>query len=117
MDDKAVVHDANLVADLTGDAKILLDHEDRDPGRLDLVEAGDERADDRRREALGRLVDQEELARLDDRACDRQHLLLPARERPGARQPEFLQSRKEAEDPGKTRVVERADARAENEVL
>ena len=41
--------------------------------------------DDRRREALGRLVDQQQLARLDDGARDGEHLLLSARERAGAR--------------------------------
>ena len=74
-------------------------------------------ADDRRREALGRLVDQQQPARLDDRAGDRQHLLLAARQRAGARQPELLQRRKEAENPVQPRVVERPLARAEHQVF
>jgi hypothetical protein len=41
MDDAAIVHDANLVADLARDAKVLLDEQDRDARRLDLVEAGE----------------------------------------------------------------------------
>ena len=117
MDDAAVVHHPHLVADLDRDAEILLDEQDRHPGRLDLPQALDQRADDRRREALGRLVDQQKLARLDDGAGDRQHLLLSARERARARQPEFLERRKEPEDPLEARVVERPLARAEHEVL
>ena len=70
--------------------------------RLISLQALDQRADDRRRQPLGRLVDQQQPARLDDRARDRQHLLLPARERAGARQPEL------ASAPGRSRRSSRA---------
>jgi len=78
MDDAAAVHDADVVADLLRDAEILLDQQDRRAGALDLLKAFDQRANDRRRQALGRLVDQQQAARLDDRPGNRQHLLLAA---------------------------------------
>src|SRR4029077_15329232 len=45
---------------------------------------------------LGGLVEQQEAGGLDQRAREREHLFLSARERTGARQPEFLQRREEA---------------------
>ena len=56
-------------------------------------------------------------ARLDDGAGDRQHLLLAARQRARARQPEFLQRREEAENPFEPGVVERPVARGEHEIF
>src|SRR6185437_1626811 len=61
--------------------------------------------------------DEQEFARLDDRAGDRQHLLLAAGERARPREPEFSQRREEAEDPVETGAVERTRARPEREVL
>ena len=47
----------------------------------------------------------------------REHLLLPAGQRSGARQPELLQRREEAENPVETRLVHRSLARRKHEVL
>ena len=117
VDDAAVVHHAHEIADFLRDAEILLDQQDRRAAALDLLQAIDQAADDRRRKALGRLVDQQQPARLDDRARDRHHLLLPARQRARAREPEFPQRGKEAENPLQPRLVERPFARAEHEVF
>ena len=74
--------------------------------RLQLAEGVDQVVDDRRRQALARLVDQQQLARLDDGARDRQHLLLPARQLAGRVEPELLQRREQAEDPVQPRRVQ-----------
>ncbi len=117
MDDAAVIHHRDRVAERARDPEILLDQQDGGAPALQLLERLDQHVDDRRREALGRLVDQHELARLDQGARDRQHLLLTARERARRQQPEFLERREQPEDPAEPRVVERAIARGQHHVL
>jgi hypothetical protein len=85
VNDAAVVHHAHEVAEFARDAEILLDEQDRHAAALDFLEAFDQPDDDRRREALRRLVDQEQPARFDESARDRDHLFLSARERARAR--------------------------------
>ena len=52
-----------------------------------------------------------------ERAGDREHLLLAARQRARAREPEFFQRGKEAEDPVEPRLVHRAAARGEQQIF
>src|SRR5436305_13446869 len=66
--DATVVHHAHRVADLLCDAEILLDAQYRSPSPLHLLEAIDQRTDDGGCETLGRLVDEQQAARLDQRA-------------------------------------------------
>jgi hypothetical protein len=82
-----------------GHHEVLLDEQDRGLLRLQLAEGADQVLDDRRRQALARLVDEDQRPRLADGARHRQHLLLPARELARRVQPELLQRREEAEDP------------------
>ena len=73
--------------------------------RLQLLEGADHVVDDGRRDALGRLVDQDQPARLDDGAGDRQHLLLPARQHAGGMRPEPLERREEARRSSRARAA------------
>ena len=84
----AGVHDApaadhdRAVGEPAHDLEVLLDEQDRDDlGRLEQ-RVGD-LGDDLRREALGGLVDEQELVVVEERSRDRDHLLLTARERAG----------------------------------
>src|ERR1035437_2750205 len=65
MHDAAPVHHRHLVAELPREVEVLLDQEDGRVGLLELPEGGDHVLDDGRRQALARLVDQQEVARLD----------------------------------------------------
>ena len=78
MHDADVVHHQHGIADLARDVKILLDQEDGGAAALHFLQAVDQRADDRRCEAFGGLIDQQQLALLDEGAREREHLLLPA---------------------------------------
>ena len=60
--------------------EVLLDQDDREPGLLERAEDADQVLDDRRREALGRLVHDQEQRVRQQRAPDGEHLLLAARE-------------------------------------
>ncbi len=83
--DAAGVHHRDRVAQRPREVEVLLHHQDGGVGALQFAERLDHVGDDRGRESLGRLVDQQQLARLDDGARDRQHLLLPAGEVAGER--------------------------------
>src|SRR6187431_2039373 len=72
VDDAAVVHHRDAVAERLGHGEVLLDQQHRGRGRLQLAQGGDQVLHDRRRQALARLVDQEKAARLDHGAGDRQ---------------------------------------------
>ena len=78
MHDAPVVHDEHIVAERRGRIEILLDQQDRLAGCLQSLEGLDHGAHHDGREALGRLVDQQEAARLGDGAGNGEHLLLPA---------------------------------------
>ena len=99
MRDPAVVHHRDRVAQPAGEGEVLLDHQQGGLAVLQLAEGVDHVGDDRRRQALGRLVDQQQAARLDDGAGHRQHLLLAAREMAGRQAPEALQRLEAGEDP------------------
>ena len=77
----AVVHHRDGVAELAGEGEVLLDHQQGRLAVLQLAEGVDHVGDDGRRQPLGRLVDQQQPARLDDGARHRQHLLLAARQK------------------------------------
>src|SRR5579872_6879305 len=78
----------------------LLDEQDGDATLPDLAERGEETLDDRRREPERRLVEEQHIGLRDERACDRELLLLAARERPGAAARELLHDGEKALDPG-----------------
>src|SRR5260221_8535188 len=99
--DAAGDHHIAAMGELEGVKCVLLDQED---GELLLrVESsdgveylpGDERSKPERR-----LVEQQEARPAHQRACDRQHLLLAARERAAALVEPFAQPRKQREDAG-----------------
>ncbi len=117
MDDLAVIHHQHLVAEFARGMEILFDQKDGGAAALDLGQAFDQRHHDRRRQALGRLVDQEQLARLDDGAGDGEHLLLSAGQEACARQPETPQRREESENPLQPRIVKRSVARRQHQVF
>ena len=82
VDDAAAADHDRAVGEPADDLEVLLDEQDRDDlGRLEQ-RVGD-LGDDLRREALRGLVDEEELVVVQERPRDRDHLLLPARERAG----------------------------------
>src|SRR3954467_2516075 len=97
--------------------KVLFHHQDRGVSLLEIAKRRDEILDDGRREALGRLVDQDQLARLHHRAGDGEHLLLAARQQSRRQMPEFLQRFEVTEDPIEARIVKRTAARGEQKVL
>src|SRR5271169_1405211 len=97
--DRAAVHDRVIVGDVARPFEILLDHQDR---HLALAAQMDERAadvlDDRRLNALGRLVEDEELRARHQRAANRQLLLLAAGEIAAAPPEHVVENRKQAEN-------------------
>src|SRR4051812_29365775 len=72
-------HDELAVGQRGGHREVLLDHEDREPllGG-EAVEGLDQLLDDRRSEALGGLVHDQQLRVAQQRPADREHLLLAA---------------------------------------
>ena len=88
MHDASVVNHGDGLTKCLGEVEILFDQEDR--GFLsDLAECGDHITDDGGRQSLGRLVDQDQIASLDDGAGNGQHLFLPPRQRVGGLLPEL----------------------------
>ena len=78
--------DEGLVGDFEGQADVLLDEHDDGAGVVgDAADDGQEVLDDHRREAHAHLVDEEHLGLLHQRAGDREHLLLAARQGAGVR--------------------------------
>src|SRR5581483_6675163 len=78
--DAAVAHDVDAVGDAQRDRELLLDQQDGDAGlRYSRDEVAD-LLDDQRRQALGGLVDHDELGIAHQRTADGQHLLLAAGE-------------------------------------
>src|SRR5690349_416230 len=99
MHDAAVVHHRDVVAERLGHREVLLHEQHGGVGALQLAQRRDQVLHDGRREALARLVDQQQAARLDDGAGDGEHLLLAARELAGGIEPELPERREQAEDP------------------
>src|SRR6266511_2361682 len=96
--DRAGLEHVASVGDVEGHQGVLLDEEDRRPLRVDLADDLEDPLDEDRREPHRRLVQQEELRVGHQRAADRHHLLLAARERPGALGLPLGQAREELVD-------------------
>ena len=81
----AIDHDGHVLGDFRGHADILLDHQH---GHLGLLRKPDQHVldlrDDHRREPFRRLIHHKEARIEEERARDREHLLLAARQLPGA---------------------------------
>ena len=82
-DDPAAREHDDAIGEPADDVEVLLDEEDRN-GSCRLGEGCGDLVDDARRQALRRLVDEEEPVLVDERPRERDHLLLPAREGAGA---------------------------------
>src|SRR5260221_7609662 len=80
MDDLAVIEHIDVIGDLQAHAHVLLDEENRDALVAHPRDDAEDLADDERRQALRRLVEDEQLGVEQQGAADRQHLLLAARE-------------------------------------
>src|SRR5262245_11159923 len=79
IDDRAAVHDGEMVTELAREVEILLDQHDRDPSQIAQIGYGAaDILDDRGLDALGRLVQQKEPRPHHQRPPDRELLLLPA---------------------------------------
>src|SRR6266849_6569657 len=107
----ALGHDHVLVGESLGEVKVLLDQQD---GQAELALDPSQRAldleDDRRLDALGRLVEHEELRLRQERASDREHLLLAARQDAALACQERRERREQLE-----RLVQRGGAPAAEE--
>src|SRR3984957_1939599 len=80
IDDGAAVHDGEMVAEFTGKVEILLDQYDGDLAeRAQIGDGAADILDDRRLDAFGRLVEQEQPRPHHQRAPDGKLLLLAAR--------------------------------------
>src|SRR5579883_2583614 len=73
-----------VVGNLQRRAHVLLDEQDREPARAKLGEHAENLANDQRRETEARLVEQQQHRLAHQRAAEREHLPLAARERAGA---------------------------------
>ena len=78
--DGAVLHHVEAVGDARGEAEVLLDEEDGHAAGLERRQHLADAVDDDRREALGRLVEQQHLDAGAQDAGDGEHLLLAAGE-------------------------------------
>src|SRR5213592_4295891 len=81
MDDLAAVEDDRVVRDRQDLLRVLLDDDRREAFVQDQpLDRAQQFLDDDRRESLERLVEEEQLRVEDERARDREHLLLAARQ-------------------------------------
>src|SRR5712692_6187323 len=78
---------------------VLLDDEDGEPFGADAANELEHLMDEERRQPGGRLIHEQELGTRHQRAADRAHLLLAARERAGELVAAFLETREEVVDP------------------
>ena len=94
------------------DAEVLLDQQDAQTVLLEPPEHLDQVLDDRRRQALRGLVHDQELRVGQQRASDRQHLLLAARELRATVLAALCETRKQVVDPVRRPAVAAASARS-----
>jgi hypothetical protein len=81
VDDGAVLHHDHPVGDVEGEAQDLLGHDDGEAARVaDRLQRPAHLADDRGLDALGGLVEEQDLRAAGERPRDGELLLLPARE-------------------------------------
>src|SRR5262245_60694592 len=106
--DRTVLEDVSPVGEPQRSQHILFHEEDGDALAIDLGEIREDRGDDDRRQAERRLVEHEQARTRHERAADRHHLLLAARERAGELPPPLGNTRKEVEDPLERRAPSRA---------
>ena len=76
--DAAIDHHANAIRHVDRDAQVLLDEQHRDLAAPELAQRLRDLFDDQRREPFGGLVHHEQARRQQQRAPDREHLLLAA---------------------------------------
>ena len=81
--DAAMAHDVEAAGDLERDGELLLNQQDRRAAPGDLVEQRADLLDQLGRQALGRLVDDDEVGVAHQGAAHREHLLLAARQHAG----------------------------------
>ena len=79
MHDVAVVDDIDAMRERQGRGDILFDQHDRLTGRRQIAARAHQVAHDYRRQPFERLVQQDDLGSADERAGNREHLLLAAR--------------------------------------
>src|SRR5262249_3152928 len=94
-DDPPVAHDVDPIAYVERNRHLLLDQEDGNPAAPDLAHHVDKPTDDERCKTLGRLIYQDYCGIAEQRAADREHLLLTARERTCVSVPSLFQRGKE----------------------
>src|SRR5262245_29974905 len=82
-DDAAAVEDDDVVGHVKDEFCVLLDQHDRQPLGFEPTDGGHDLSHDLRCEPLRRLIHQEHAGVRHERAADREHLLLAARERAG----------------------------------
>src|SRR6202795_1841051 len=96
IDDGAAVHDGEMVAEFAGKVEILLDQHDGDLAeRAQIGDGAADILDDRRLDAFGRLVEQEEPRPHHQGAADGELLLLAARQVAAAPPQHGLQHREQ----------------------
>ena len=93
----ADLEDGGPIGDIERQRGVLLDEHDRRALRVDLTHHFAYAFDHQRREAQGRLVEQQQLRLAHERAPDGEHLLLAARQQHGALAPALGQLREERE--------------------
>src|SRR5205085_11824885 len=79
VDDRTALHDGEMIAELAGEVEILLDQHDRDAAEIaQICDGAADVLDDRRLDAFGRLVEQQQTRLHHHGAPDRELLLLAA---------------------------------------
>ena len=101
--DAPVDHHRDAVGGFHRDADVLFDQQHRDPGRFgrrmrELLQRCCDLLDDHRRQAFGRLVHHQHARVEQQRAADREHLLLTARQLGAAVAPAIRQPREQRVD-------------------
>src|SRR5260370_31203198 len=99
VDDASILHHQDAVGDFENEAQHLLAHHDGEIAHLaDLLEELGDLLDDRRLDAFGRLIEQEDFWIAGERARDRELLLLAARQVAAGAFLALPQHREQAED-------------------
>src|SRR5262245_22841077 len=93
--DQALLDDIGAVGESSGELEILLREQDRQSLALERGDLLAEGPDDDGREPLRRLVEQKDAGIAHERSRHRQHLLLAARQAPGATARQLLEPREE----------------------
>ena len=97
MDDRSLVHDVGDVGHVHCERRVLLDEQDRDAVLAQLTNQAAHFGDNRGRESLRRFVHDEQRRVCDQRARDREHLLLAAAQVVPAMMTSLGKARKEPE--------------------